>query len=88
MPVVVKKQTHSSGEKTYTQHSIQAHSAMHPSPDAATATRSRLGLLAVLCYAVLCWVCVGATPGTVTLSMARDLPVMVEYRISDMGHLR
>jgi hypothetical protein len=24
----------------------------------------------------------------VTLSMARDLPVMVEYRISDMGHLR
>lgn len=26
--------------------------------------------------------------GTVTLSMARDLPVMVEYRISDMGHLR
>lgn len=40
------------------------------------------------CCAMLCWVYVDTTPGTVTLSMARDLPVMVEYRISDMGHLR
>lgn len=31
-----------------------------------------------------------ATPlsSHVTLSMARDLPVMVDYQISDMGHLR
>jgi hypothetical protein len=26
--------------------------------------------------------------GSVSLSMARDLPIMVEYRISDMGYLR
>jgi proliferating cell nuclear antigen len=31
-----------------------------------------------------------ATPlaSHVSLSMARDLPVMVDYQISDMGHLR
>jgi len=29
-----------------------------------------------------------AVASHVSLSMARDLPVMVDYQISDMGHLR
>jgi proliferating cell nuclear antigen len=37
---------------------------------------------------VVSYLSVAHTPSQVTLSMSKDLPVVVEYRIAEMGYVR